>query len=208
MTPTADQRLLDTVQLMKISRSSARPSILRARWHAASTHDVTVRSRELHTLLSTLRLPPHPAVRFRSTFELVVSHGVTFSKVASIPGLLLGPQRACWHNARALACEGRANAVPITYYEGYARPDGLPGPIEHAWVAVDGAVVDPTWEDASACGYVGVALDFAHVIATDDAEPFLFSERSVRQVLKHGLGAAAASPGPANESPYSRPNLM
>jgi hypothetical protein len=42
--------------------------------------------------------------------------------------------------------------------------------VQHAWlIDAHGHVVDPTWEDAAHCGYVGVPVNTAHMLKANKA---------------------------------------
>ncbi|MBA3548824.1 MAG: hypothetical protein H0T76_20265 [Nannocystis sp.] len=63
--------------------------------------------------------------------------------------------KMCFKNAIDLA-----HALPDSLYaEGYGWWEGLPLLVPHAWVVVDDAVVDPTWERPEERQYFGVTFE-------------------------------------------------
>jgi hypothetical protein len=92
--------------------------------------------------------------------RFVLDHGRSYSGAERPRGYR--HQRArkqCFMNAASLALDGRG-----TYVEGFAIRTGTP--VLHAWITLDGATaIDPTWPDATACHYFGIAFDEAPAIA-------------------------------------------
>ena len=86
--------------------------------------------------------------------------------------------RQCFANAQALATVAfEAGAV---YVEGYARRADVPIPILHAWVEVEGVVIDPTWIEEHRRGsnlgvlpegweYLGVPFDTMTIVRRIEA---------------------------------------
>lgn len=109
-----------------------------------------------------------PGQRFASLEAVVLAYGRRFNKVRVPVGHELGPMRQCYNNAFHAVAESLGTADQLTYCEGFALPASLGIAVEHAWV-VDGAgrVIDPTWDDAPRCGYVGVPLSLAHLARPD-----------------------------------------
>lgn len=90
-------------------------------------------------------------------------------------------QGRCYGNA----LEAVLNApTDVTYVEGLATPGGDADPRAHAWVQIDGAVLELTWDDRASVplpgeesAYYGVAIDRETLQAVDSdrdrGEPFL-----------------------------------
>jgi hypothetical protein len=106
--------------------------------------------------------------RFASLEAVVLAYGRCFNEVCIPDGHELGPMRQCYNNAFHAVVESLGTADQLSYCEGFALPSSLGIAVEHAW-AVDGAgrVIDPTWDDAPRCGYVGVPLTLAHMVNRD-----------------------------------------
>ncbi|KGH48629.1 hypothetical protein IN07_01315 [Modestobacter caceresii] len=102
---------------------------------------------------------------------MVLAYGRRFTKVRIPVGHELGPMRQCYNNAFHAVVESLGTADQLTYCEGFALPASLELAVEHAW-AVDaaGRVIDPTWDDAPRCGYVGVPLTLAHLMNRDQLD--------------------------------------
>lgn len=96
----------------------------------------------------------------RSAAELLLAHGQGHRSPATETSRVTdGAAGACYETAFRLAC-----AENLYYAEGYACPLAVGVPLMHAWcLDADGAVVDPTWPDASQTAYLGVVLDMAIV---------------------------------------------
>jgi hypothetical protein len=76
--------------------------------------------------------------------------------------------RRCYRNAREVA--GAAGRDDVRYVEGIAVPATVPVATKHAWVEVDGSVIEVTWEDTPVPGegsaYYGVAIELDTVLET------------------------------------------
>jgi hypothetical protein len=87
----------------------------------------------------------------------------------------------CYANAFEAALN---SPTDVTYAEGLASPEPDGDPVPHAWVQVDGTVLELTWADrasvplpADGSAYYGVAIDRETLRAADSdrdrGEPFL-----------------------------------
>jgi hypothetical protein len=65
-----------------------------------------------------------------------------------------GEPNGCFMNAARLIMNNPREEW--TYHEGYVLRDGLPLEIHHAWIVVDGKVVDNTLTDPEECEFLGV----------------------------------------------------
>jgi hypothetical protein len=133
-----------------------------------------------------------PWQRFASLEAVVLAYGRPFNKVRIPVGHELGPMRQCYNNAFHAVAESLGTADQLTYCEGFALPASLGIAVEHAW-AVDGAgrVIDPTWDDAPRCGYVGVLLSPAYLAKpewTDFRDPLGVT---LADLKRDGLPASA-----------------
>lgn len=76
--------------------------------------------------------------------------------------------RRCYRNAREVA--GAAGRDDVRYVEGIAVPPTAPLATKHAWVEVDGSVIEVTWEDtpvpADGTAYYGVPIELDTVLKT------------------------------------------
>lgn len=101
--------------------------------------------------------------------EAWLTHGRTFlspsrlsCKSLSEAGLVLELNQ-CYHNALLVSRVFKERYTKedetkiVHYVEGLAVTPV--GPYRHAWIAIDGYVLDPTWEDAYSVSYFGVAFD-------------------------------------------------
>ncbi|WP_346619606.1 hypothetical protein [Blastococcus montanus] len=110
---------------------------------------------------------------FYSFEEAVLTYGRLFDRALIPDGRRLGPQKQCYRNALTAAFRSVGRDNPLTYCEGFAMPFALGIVVEHAWlVDRDGRVIDPTWDDADSCGYVGVPLTLEHMAASQRRKNF------------------------------------
>jgi hypothetical protein len=130
--------------------------------------------------------------RFGSLEAVVLAHGRRFTKVRVPVGHELGPMGRCYNNAFHAVVESLGTADQLTYCEGFALPSSVSIAVEHAW-AVDGAgrVIDPTWDDAPRCGYVGVPLTLAHLMNRDELDFRDPLGVTLADVKRDGLPASA-----------------
>lgn len=83
----------------------------------------------------------------------ILHRGVLFEAAALPADVAKGTKRECYRNAGELAL---AEPEKYAYVEGYAHSVLA---VSHAWcVTRDGQVVDPTWDDAKQCAYVGIPM--------------------------------------------------
>ncbi|MCX2182661.1 hypothetical protein KV205_19310 [Streptomyces sp. SKN60] len=96
--------------------------------------------------------------RHPSQYHLLLEHGRRFTAMPSPPDLVGMPDRLCYSNAARYARAHRSEG--LLYAEGLALThEGLDFHLPHAWVVrSDGAVLDPTWNDAPGRAYIGVAV--------------------------------------------------
>jgi hypothetical protein len=91
----------------------------------------------------------------RSYENVVLKAGQTYTPQELPKGYKKGRPRECYKNAYELS----QSDPDLTYVEGFATPDFMPLPIQHAWCAdSDGNVIDNTWKSAGN-SYIGVPFD-------------------------------------------------
>ncbi len=108
-----------------------------------------------------------------------------------------GQVKLCYMNAGQLALESK----DLTYVEGYACPPGLI-PVHHGWcVTPSGEVVDPTFEDAEASQYYGVALSkrFVRQACEDSGVWGIFAGMMTPELFMQGLADVQAGPWAASD---------
>lgn len=134
--------------------------------------------------------------KYRNIYELVMDQGKFFDPPDE-PGvpddIQAGEYKACYENAAK--CAGSK----YTYVEGYASIEGLPMPIEHAWlVTSDDQVIDPTWTDGRGVAYYGVPMDTGwvnEILAETGTWGILSNFENIRWLLKEGLPNEAIRKG-------------
>ena len=118
-------------------------------------------------------------VEFLRSMESSFGHATALSKYgetflarpAGPEWLLPGPKRACFSNSVSYA----TTREDVFYAEGYAIDPEVPIPIQHPWLFDrEGAVIDPTWDNARehACFGIAFTQSFAsEVLANNGSEP-------------------------------------
>ncbi len=92
---------------------------------------------------------------FDAVAHLVLRYGVERPGAPLQRGVKRMRAKECFRNATLTALGGS-----MDYCEGYAIRPMLGIPIHHAWcVDASGAVIDPTWDDAEECFYLGVSVE-------------------------------------------------
>lgn len=93
--------------------------------------------------------------KYQSYEELILKHGKYFHPAEGLPkGCKRGRSRECYMNASK-----NMYAKGLTYTEGYAIAQGLPFPVEHAWLTDDkGFAYELTWPEPGQ-EYFGVRMD-------------------------------------------------
>jgi len=89
----------------------------------------------------------HPAM----LENFVLKHGRAYQQAPLADLSLQGPARMCFRNATIAALD-RFGGI---YTEGFAIAPGLGIPIHHAWLTIDNAAVDVTW-NYTGCSYFGI----------------------------------------------------
>lgn len=82
---------------------------------------------------------------WKTMYELLRDHGVRY-KAPATPrpkGMRKFRDKECFRTSVNLSID-----MGWTYVEGFAVPKDIPIPIHHAWILIDGEVVEPTWSDA------------------------------------------------------------
>jgi hypothetical protein len=125
-------------------------------------------------------------------YEYLFLHGEQFDMVDEEKSKKIRTERLCklkecYYNAQLMALDSN-----IKYYEGYAVSGQLPLgydrkkrefvhlniPIEHAWLVLNGKVIDITWHDLSKPDYFGIEIpkEFIqrHILDTEKAEQLLW----------------------------------
>lgn len=97
---------------------------------------------------------------------IVLQHGKPFTPPAAPrpKGIRKGADKQCYRNAYLLAFQ-----MDWTYVEGFAIPDCVPIPLQHAWVIdSQGNLIETTW-DTPGIEYFGIPLewDFIHKTLLD-----------------------------------------
>src|SRR5436309_15124810 len=87
--------------------------------------------------------------------EVVFQYGGPYLGAERPKGFRQRAMKMCFRNAYVLAFD-----KGYTYVEGFALSDGDGALLlYHAWVTTDGVhALDPTWRDATACAYFGIAF--------------------------------------------------
>jgi hypothetical protein len=151
------------------------------------------------TLAARLRERAESAVRgtfgeppFHSFEEAVLGYGRPFAEALIPAARQQGPMKRCYRNALTAAFGSRGRATVLTYCEGFAMPVSLGIVVEHAWlVDPQGRVIDPTWDDADDCGYVGVPLTLQHMAKSQRRGFYGHLWVTYAQLFEHGLPEGA-----------------
>lgn len=97
--------------------------------------------------------------KYRGFEQLVLECGTMMQPKPLPKKVKRGQPRFCYANCKQLALKNRN----LTYVEGYAMAQGVPLPLQHAWLLdTDGYAIDPTWEIPGCC-YLGIPLATAWI---------------------------------------------
>jgi hypothetical protein len=110
-------------------------------------------------------LSAQDAISKLSFASFLLDNGQLYKPAPLEKDITVGEPRECYKNATMLAVEHPGKYV---YCEGYAVCDGIPIPIEHAWVidrTRNNVVVDNTWTDYKGVAYFGVEIELESLIA-------------------------------------------
>jgi len=109
-------------------------------------------------------LSAQDAISKTSFASFLLDNGCFYRPSPLEPDVIPGEPRECYKNATTLAVEYPDRYI---YCEGYAVCEGIPIPIEHAWV-VDrtrkNVVVDNTWTDNKGVAYFGVEIELEKLV--------------------------------------------
>lgn len=147
--------------------------------------DTAAREEFMIELLERMVRPCTPnRSKRKSTTDLLLSEGRFWVAQARPIGVSRAEAGMCFRNATHLAW---ADPGGLTYCEGYAFPEDLDIPIEHAWcVDQSGHVVDNTWSSPESSVYFGVPLALkyvAGVLAKKRTFGVVFDPASGRELL-------------------------
>ncbi len=161
------------------------------RVHSIAPHSAALatrlRERADSAVQGTFGAPP-----FYSFEEAVLAYGQPFTQVLIPAGRRQGPMKQCYHNALTAAFGSYGTDTPLTYCEGFAMPMSLGIVVEHAWLLdPQGRVIDPTWDDADDCGYVGVPLTLHHMAKSQRRNFYGHLGVTYAQLYEHGLPEGA-----------------
>ena len=109
---------------------------------------------DIKTVIAS-RIGDYARVGFPAIIErFVQENGMTFDKIEPWSGKHLTPNQ-CFNNALAVAC----TKPDCRYVEGFVMREDVAYIIHHAWVVVDGKVLEPTVKDPENLQYFGVPFD-------------------------------------------------
>jgi hypothetical protein len=132
--------------------------------------------------------------------KLLEEHGQWYEPTELPAGMEMQEPKRCFGNSLWLAQSNK----DLTYVEGYAVPDFIELPMEHAWcVDKKGRVVDVTWENGGQA-YFGIAYNTEYALEValkTEVTGILVSENfeAIKNIIENGLPDGALGSLPITE---------